>query len=131
MYHLLLPAIKAILEGTNAFGAVVCGTGTGSYPLANVILRQAKPVSGKTSEDARVLVQVQSAEGNDTESSYLQTLELMATAKDALNDKFLPGHGARKMHVEGIETAQVKDTGEMIYYLPVKILVDPASFMTT
>lgn len=130
MYHLLLPAIKGLLDATGAFGAVVCGVGTGSYPLANIILRKATPAASGPTETAQVLVQVQSAAGDDSETAYLETLQLIALARTALHDARLPGHGAKKLRVDGIETAQVKDTGEMLYYLPISVIVDPQSFTT-
>lgn len=131
MYHLLLPAIQALLSATGSFGAVVCGTGSGLYPLANVILRKSIPAKGGPTEEAHVLVQIQSAAGDDSEEAYLATLQLLQTARDALHGIQLPGHGARRLQVDGVETAQVKDTGEMIYYLPVRVIVDPAQFTTT
>lgn len=128
MYHQLLPALQVMLAATGAFGAVVCGTSSGAYPLANVILRKATPSRTGPTEEAQVLVQVQSAAGDASETAYLETLQLIATARAALHGARLPGHGAKLLRVDGIETAQVKDTGEMIYYLPVSVVVDPASF---
>ena len=131
MYHLLIPAVQALLSATARFGAVVCGSGSGAYPLANVVLRQSKPVPGKPVEETRLLVQVQSATGDDSEASYLATLELLSVVKSTLHGARLPGHGARTLQVDGVETAQVKETGEMIYFVPVSVLVAPDQFTTT
>lgn len=131
MYHLLIPAVQSLLSATGRFGAVVCGTGSGAYPLANIVLRQSKPVSGKRIEETRLLVQVQSAAGDDSEASYLATLELLTVAKSALHEARLPGHGARKLQADGVETAQIKETGEMIYFIPVSVTVDPDGFTTS
>ena len=128
MYHLLLPAIKSLLEQTTKFGAVVCGPGSGTYPLCNVLLRKSLPSSSGPTETAQILVQVQSAAGDDSEAAYLETLQLIAVARDALHHQRLPGHGAKLLKVDGVDTAQVRDTGEMIYYLPISIIVDRESF---
>lgn len=131
MYHLLLPAIKDLLQATGVFGAVICGPGSGAYPLANVVLRRSTPATSGPTETPLVLVQVQSAAGDDSEAAYLHTLELLSAARAALHQQRLPGHGAKRLLVDGVETAQVKDTGEMIYYLPVSVIVDRESFTTS
>jgi len=131
MYHLLLPAIQGLLTATGKFGSVVCGQGSGTYPLVNVVLRESVPGKNGLTEEAQILVQVQAAAGDDSEPSYLATLELIQSARDALHDARIPGHGARKLKVDGVKTAQLKETGEMIYYLPVRVLVDPAEFTTS
>nr|WP_321465160.1 hypothetical protein [uncultured Desulfobulbus sp.] len=131
MYHLLIPAVQGLLSATGRFGTVVCGTGSGAYPLANIVLRQSKPVQGKRIEETRLLVQVQSAAGDDSETSYLASLELLAVVKATLHGAMLPGHGARKLQVDGVETAQIKETGEMIYFVPIGVIVDPDEFTTT
>lgn len=126
MYHTLLPLVKALLTATGAFGAVVCGTARGAYPLANVVLQRSKPAAGRSVEEASLVVQISSAAGDDSETAYLATLELLATAKAALHDARLPGIGARKLQANSIETLRVESTGEMVYFIPVTVVVDAA-----
>lgn len=131
MYHQLLPLVRDLLTATGEFGTVLCGTGRGSYPLANVLLRASKPSSGRAVEEAALLVQIASADGDESETAYLETMELLAVAKAALHDARLPGHGAKKLQTAGIETLRVQETGEMIHYLLVSVLVDASSFTPT
>lgn len=131
MYHLLLPAVADLLTATGAFGAVVCGTGKGTaYPLANVILRHGLPSKDQLTEQVALMVQVQSYEGDDSETAYLATLALLSTARAALHGQRVAGKGARQLLVKSVESAQIRETGEMIYYLPVEVMIDPAGFTT-
>ena len=126
MYHQLLPLVRDLLTATRRFGTVVCGTATGAYPLANVVLRSAMPAPGRSVEEATLVVQVSAAAGDDSEAAYLETLELLAVAKQTLHDARLPGVPARKLQAVSVEALRVESTGEMIYFLPVSLIFDPA-----
>lgn len=131
MYHLLASAIKGLLVATGSFGDVVCGSGKGdSFPMASVWLDKGMPNSPLT-ETAHFLVQVQSFEADDTEAAYLRMLELLWVAREALHDAQLPGKGAKRLVAKSIETRQIRETGEMIYVLPVSVIFDPAGLSTT
>ena len=126
MYHQLLPLVRDLLTATHRFGTVLCGTGSGAYPLANVVLRASKPAAGRSVEEAALLVQVSAAAGDDSEAAYLETLELVAVAKAALHNARLAGVPARRLQAASVETLRVESTGEVLYFLPVTVIFDPA-----
>jgi len=134
MYASLLTAIQGLLVTSAAFGSVTCGVGVpGAYPAANLWLQKSTEVGGKsdTLEDAQVLIQIQSYPDDDKEQSYLDLLDLVATAKQTLNRARLPGHGAQQLSVADFEAMRLPDNGAMVYVLRVGVRVNPSSFTTT
>ena len=135
MYADLLSAIKQLLLDTSAFKSVVCGVGApdGGYPAANLWLQKGTEVGGKndTLEDEQILVQVQYYPDDDKEQSYLDLVDLLATAKKAINRARLPGHGAQQVSVPDFEAMRLPDNGAMVYVLKVGVRVNPSSFTTT